>query len=1292
MYKLTYKGKFVDGFDTDQVVGNLAQLLNLKPKAVRLAFLSERPSVIKMLDSPEDVERWCAAFKEAGVYLDVIGMDTPDSANIADQIELELELHEMDVGDEEPDERRYLIRKTPATDVEEAEPQTFANQPLATRSLAEYPHTPTDNAIKDKPKTNGKAVNGSHAKHTNGHHGHNGSANTNGKVNGKTNGNHSIAAAENPIEIGAKKASKPVVPAKKAELQKTAGAPAQTVEKIEASAALEPEIHELSVAKIDALAAKALLEESVVENEQQIEPATVVAQESVTPSSKKAAPARPAPQDKSTLQKNAASKPAKKAVDKKVELQKAEALAVKIATGEKTAQSKTSDAVIDKTLEVRKQPDVPEDTTLRREQDVEPDVFEDLYEETDEEWRKRELFEQELLEEQLLEDRLAEELEEELHEDVNFHKSHFVWGMLIILLAILATAGTILWLKRSSWAPVAVAPQEIKITEAIASANLFGLVHADIDRLQMLSAKAAGMFTQLPGPKPLFWESLAQSGIDIKQQVDDVWLGAYGQNGQTKTLWVLQGNFQAEAWREWLKKNYIIDGDSPEGLIFSSIDENSCEKSPVLSASISNNQIAFGAPELVAAFNGRLQAGAAAEKNLDAWAKNYNAQMVSAVLFHPGQLPEGSAAMALGKLSLPAEPIQGIYLGLEPKTFPPALEFNAIIASNNSQFIGDATQKLIAAASVAKTTVATDWPETLAFYERIKISQDTNQVRATLRLDENAPQDIQLWFSSLLSRAFGVEQGSPVATEERIEQVPASFISLPSAELPAFASVKHFNEAFIAQTSSGPFGIGVRNVEQTEQGVEINMDVNAFNLPNLGKENNSVALRITDVVDHQDKSLLAEASGGCSNGMKQPTPINLVYQGNAMENGQMVGFTGLQGAKKITLPAGMPLTNVGAVKGVITHQLPVDVERITINGPLAGKTVDSQGVQLRFMSAGPGRLYFQMSGNTAALLQVNALNEDGKVLAVNNAVRGDTAFGSGKTVVIDYHGSVAAAEVIVASKMEQKNYEFSIARLFPPAKPFLQEKAEPAHLAISHLSALEKDSPPNDVVYPYQTPKQTIAAGPALIALNELNLTGQHFSLNADVYTRNNHPLVGQLSAVRMVISEIEDSSGNLHSVNHQIPIAMEHMGGSWVDGKFEADPNRPWLRGQLEMRERPLEQGDAVALWGKLVFLATEDPVSIKVPFQFGMQWNSNEGILKLRRWEAGRLIFDVEGNFPELMAVKALDDMGLVVSQPAVLRTSFGKSTIELDVKQIPETIEFNIARTQNPKEFPLEIRVLQ
>jgi hypothetical protein len=91
-------------------------------------------------------------------------------------------------------------------------------------------------------------------------------------------------------------------------------------------------------------------------------------------------------------------------------------------------------------------------------------------------------------------------------------------------------------------------------------------------------------------------------------------------------------------------------------------------------------------------------------------------------------------------------------------------------------------------------------------------------------------------------------------------------------------------------------------------------------------------------------------------------------------------------------------------------------------------------------------------------------------------------------------------------------------------------------------------------------------------------------------------------------------------------------------------------------------------------------------------MQWNGAESSFKLARWEAGRLLFDIHGSFPELMAITALDDNGTVVSQAAELRSNLGVNQVELPVNQRPTTIEFSIARTQQTAEFPFEIRVIQ
>lgn len=1270
MHKLTYKGQFVKGFDEDQVVGNLAQLLNLKPKVVRLAFLSGRPSVIKVLDSSSEVERWCAAFQDAGVYLDVADLQASEAANIADQIELELELHSLDQDEDEPEERNYLVRKLMKQEFDDSEEEEFS-EPEAKKPQSET--LPLEVAEEQKTQQ-----------------------------------------IQKPQQEQKPQDSKPV------------STSAEHIPPVELA------LHELSVSKIDAMTRQLLatptstpiVEEVQPEPESAITKAKTVAddvdQVSAKTQSKKVEEPKeekseiekpeiekPKQAEKRKTQKaekaKGKAKPEKESLEKnlqeqethiheKIEKESVEAeVDVKKAAAKKTTAkvlSKKSKQATEEQFESNEEPrtvNSPASNVVALHPAKKPglqqtDIFDDEESEiaaSSEMLALRKHLEQEAAHEK------TDDAEDEEVLDLNFHKSYFVWGMLTILVAIIATAGTIFWLKRSNWTPVNVSAQELKINDAIASANLVAMVHVDLERLQGLSATAANSITRLPGPEINFWKNLAEYKMDLSREASDAWLAVYDQN---KIMWVLQGTFAESKWKELLKKNYTIDGDNPDSILFSAINENACDKR-VLSASIKKDQIVIGAPELVAAFNGRLQAAATADKNLGEWTKAFSSQMASAVLFQPGQLPNGLAANSLGKLALPVEPVQGIYLGLEPKTFPPRIEFEATLAGDNAQFASDATQKLSAAVNAAKTGLVADWPETSAFYENLRITQDETRVRAKLNLDEDAPQQIYLLLASLMSRVFAPDVPATAPGEEQIEGSLTAFVSLPSSELPAFS--RHFNEAFIAQTSSGPFGIGVSDIEQTDQGVAIKMDINAFNLPNLAKENDSVFLQINDIVDHQDQTLIAGASS-CASDIRQQTPINVVYQGSTTTNDQQINFTGLQGTKTIVLPAEVGFTNVGAVKGVIKHKLPTEIDRVKIKAPFAGKKLDLQSMHFRFLSADAHRVYFQVSGDLDKLLHVNALNENGNVLVNTSIIRTENAFDGGKIISMDFQGKVAEAELVVASKLEEKNYEFSIARLFPSAKPFSEERSMPKYLAKSNLVALEKDTPPNDVTFPTQTPRQTISAGPALIALNDLSIAGQHLTLVADVYTRNTHPLANQLGALRLAITEVEDSAGNLHSVNIQAPVGMAHMGGNWVNGKYEPDPGRPWLHGPLEIRDRPLEQGDVVAFWGKLVFSSAEDPVSIKIPFHFGMQWNSNEGVLKLRRWEENRLIFDVEGNFPELMAVKALDGEEKLVSQPAELQTAYGKNTIELEIKQIPETIEFNIARTQSSKEFPLEIRV--
>ncbi len=1234
MYKLIYKKQFVPGFDADQVVGNLAQLLQLKPKTVRLLFLSDRPSVIKVLESATEVEQWRAAFLDAGAYLDVVSIAVPDADSIADQIELELELHSLD--DDEDDEfelpRQFLVRKIIQVDEPDAGTDGESKSESASvDSLKESQIKPAVEPAATKPEPVAPAA--------------------------------SVAAAVSPT-VGAQDASAPQPTKSQA---KTAQAPVNS-----------PDKSPPKVAKVDQVATKAA---ASVDLKSKAEPSASIektAGNTPAPDAKaEAEPKAAAPVKAETAVKPAAvgkSAPKKRSGPDTPSVPVTQpAPETKTATGNTAVAGVTGAPQVDALADVKiasaakQQVNAPE---TKPEPGLNP--------------------EQELL----ADHQGADAVIDDGHLDVDFHKSSFLWGMLVILLAIILTSSIILYLKRPLWSPATVSPHSEQVVKALATESLFALAHVDVPRVQQLPdvlQPGAGL-NNLPAPAENFWRKLEQSGVDIAKQLDQVWVAAYRANNQTQPLWVLTGKFNAEKIRAWLKENYVIDGDSPEQMVFSSVNQNTCEKSPVLMAMIQPDRIIVGAPERVAAFRGRLDAAAPAERDLTDWQAMSAKQMLTMALFNPAQFGDASSAIALTKLSVDVTQVKGLYVGVAPRMFPPMLEFDAVMVGTNRSFIDGAEASVAPLLANVKNTIAQDWPETLPIYERMTLSKTEQQLRASVYFDEKIQAQLELWANSLLARTFAMADSQVDVAQEQLEEKPRAFTNLPSAELPAFSANKHLNPYFIAQASTGPFGVSISSVDATEQGTVITLDVAAFNLPNLGTATDHISLQVTDIVDHQDKSLLAPTGGCDTTGTRQQAKINMVYEGTSVEQGQAVPYLGLQGTKKIHLPDTIALANIGAIKGELSYTLPVEVERLQADMPLAGKVIDAHGVQVRFLSSNANRLYFQYTGNTDALLQVNALNAAGKVLATTSMRSGEGLLSVGTTTSMDLQGQVAAAEVIVASKLERQTYPFSFGRIQPPEKPFVQEKPTPELLTATSLAALKQDSPPVDIQYPFQTPLQTIMAGPALIAVNQLSIQSQKLNLMADIYIRNQHPLTRQLSAARFVITEVEDSSGNIHSVNYQAPVAMEYSAGAWVEGKYEPDPAQPWLRGQLDLREQDLGVSDVIAFWGKLVFLAAAEPIAIPLPFQFGMQWNGAESTFKLARWEAGRLLFDIHGSFPELMAITALDENGAVVSQAAELRTNFGVSQVELPVRQRPATIEFSIARNQETAEFPFEIRATQ
>lgn len=1122
MYKLTFKGQLVDGFDSDQVIGNLAQLLQLKPKVVRMLFGADDARVIKLLESGSEVERWCVAFQDAGVYLDVAAVKLDDVDRVASQIELELELYQLE--DDEDDFPALRVKKTP---VEEA---------IRHQSLSAAPASSISSS--------------------------------------------QVASSAN--EILAPLANDDLLPITIVNDATTDVSPAAAVDDV-----LMPE-DESTIADMPPTLTSAP------------EP---IEQHKLVSLSETDLPAHLAPEDVEELPDYSY-----------------------------TPEQYEDDSSFDHAARMAHE----EDALLSAENALEPE----------------------------------------------FHSPFFVWGMLLILVAVLGTAGFIYWHKTTHFRPMTVSAVDPSTINALATHSLYGVVHADLKQLSELSGRSE--LDRFPAPLTALWHDLRAEGINVDDEIVHYWAGAYGEAGSSKVLWVLEGTFTPELWRAALKKNYAIRSDDVKSIIFSDVDPTSCELASPQSASISAQRIVIGSPELVGMFISRAEANAPAEKPIQPWAEQQAKQVVSAVLFQPGQLPDGRAAMLLGRVNIAAEPIDAIQAGLVVKTFPPSVEWKAQLLSQDPAFADSAHSTLTALVNDALQRYSTNWPELSAFYQNLSIGRDGQAITAQVKLDNRAPDTLQTWLRSLYLDTQHMD--APVAVmEERIDVAPPTFSAITEDALPSFQTTQQFDETFIAQVSRGPFGLGVRSLEKEGQGTRINIAVHAYNLPNVGNRSNPAMMTIKDIVDHRDTTLIKSNGDGCAIALAKPAPINLRYRGNTMVNNEVVGFDAVQGSKRLQLPDGVAAMQIAAIKGVIQQPLATNVDTLSLSQPFAGQTIERNGLTIKFLAAEANRLLIHVTGDQTALLHIGGLNAQGQPLAMQKTVSKDSWIDGGETLVMDFQGTLASAEVVIATALEPQEYEFNLARVYPPAKPFESEPETITPLSTAQLKALDNVSAPSIAQYPYQSPTQVITAGPIHLAVNQVSVSSSgHLSLATDAYAVADAPIANQISTVRLMFTELEDRDGNIHSIDVQAPIYLRET------TLHQGDMAVPLLSGPVELKNKALITPHVVALWGKVKIVGVDDVIPIVQQFHAAFEWVSNGSHIKLQRWEPGRLIFEVDGPIPELVGLRALDENGRTISQPAEVKTTLGTFTIELEISKTPEQVEFTLARGQTTTEFPLELRV--
>lgn len=863
---------------------------------------------------------------------------------------------------------------------------------------------------------------------------------------------------------------------------------------------------------------------------------------------------------------------------------------------------------------------------------------------------------------------------------------------LVLFLLLVAALGVVLhqgWLNR--WLLPAVNAEEKTLLNALADSNLLAIARMDLELMRRLDASAASssaLQENLPGVDADFWASLERAGVNLPQQANRIYALAYV-GSEVEAALVIRGNLAAEKIKEWINARYGIDKEDEQGIWFSRIDPSNCEKGKPLLANIQQGQLIVGSPAAVMQMSGRIKGNAPAGLDLARWQDSLSGKLFSLAIFSPVRWQgekQGLMNHALAKAAAAMAPVSEIYLDAAPDLAAQGVKISLSVNSDDSKFISDSYALAKNWLDETRQNIAQDFPDVLATYNRLSLNHSSKQLQAVIRFDRAVKDEVTNWFASLFNFS-STGNTATLVQQEVVNENPPEFISTSLAQLRDFSAKEDSTDA-VYKMVAGPFGLGIESLAIKDGRVEIKLAVKAYDLPNLGEEAMPAELVITDVIDAQGKSLLSGPICG-DRDPRTPEAIKQSYTTSRFENGQLVSGRALIGEKTLLLPAGVNFPQVAQIKGYIDYRLPAAVEKKIIPAPLAGQRVDMHGLRVRFKSTATSNLDFEYSGDTRRLLQVNALNASNQVLATSSAMRRGMFLGSGRAATIEIKGALAAAEVVVARELETRRYEFELNQLTPPAKAFLIEREAPPVFGDKGFEQLVVAKAPVINEFPFYPPKARVTAAPAELAISDLRSSNSvGVSAEGAVYTDQALPLYGQIGVAQLFVSQVVDAEGNIRPVNKSLPLYFERQGGITMNGVYQPDEKTPWLRADFSLRAPELKVEAVRQIQGELRFYQPRHLQKASLPFSLGPVWGGPKSRVDLVEWKTGRLVFNVQGNYEEIVGLKAYNHAGDLVSQPAQYSAIFGEPQLSLEISEIPARFEIEYTSESEELFVPFEV----
>lgn len=823
----------------------------------------------------------------------------------------------------------------------------------------------------------------------------------------------------------------------------------------------------------------------------------------------------------------------------------------------------------------------------------------------------------------------------------------------VAAVVIVAIGGAAAWYTQPIWGGGSTSAIQRTASYALADEDMVALLHLDVDRAVALQSRIMGAPDPdamiAPGAEDVF-SNLARAGIGFRKQVDDILMALYSDAGETYWAVVMLGSVPVSAVHAVIDQQFDIERRDGDTIYFTWLDQATCLPSELHAINVTDSHMVISSADRLAAINTKIDSSAnAGVAGMDDWMARVDDQLLTLGVFLPesvGDFADGLAGMMLASAGEAASPAETLLLGVAPTLAPPGAVVRASVVSDDPAFLDMAHTAASGWLAMSKMGAQADSPELLPLYDRITVAREGRAFEAGVQLDTDIGAEFEMLGGALFGGMFGggssSMMGSTGPIEDQVEESPLQFANATPADLQPFSA---FGDAFFKpQWQQGPFAMLVSRINVSDAGdLTVELKTEGRGLPNLGERSQLVRLQVTDVVADDGRSLLPPNECGPVRNTAW-TDSAMVSQGTRFVNNEVAYYPTASIVKELNL-GDASAADVAAIRGNIEFQLPAEVRSVRVDS-LADGIVESSDVRVKFKEGSPSSLSFEISGDARRVLDVRALNASGQVLESGSSMSSSTMFGGGKSVTIDYYGTVAAAEVVLGERLEPVLYGFELPGALPNIDSDFARDIPPVAIATPDALASVLDVPAPDVTFDYFEPEALTSAGPALLSLQQMQAGSfMGFYAQFELYVPSDVPIANQISGATIALDSAVLEDGSAIDLAASMPVSLSPDGGYWMNGEFQPDEDRPWSKGSATIQLADYEGETPIELVGRVLFRAVTDTRDDEFPAEPGGRLTADGIDLMVREWRDNSLSVDILDGADRLVSLTALDEDGQIV-----------------------------------------------